>query len=187
MNCTHIIFDNFYQDPDEIREYALGLDFDVKGNYPGLRTAPEGDNQREYLKQYFEEHIVKRKITNWESEYNTSFQITTGTDDTWIHHDHTTNWAAVLYLTPNAPVDSGTGIYRNIESGKYFYSPEDEIDYNENDDCRDLTKWELIDQCANIYNRLFVYDANLYHRSIVPGFGKSKEDARLFQTFFFNT
>ena len=68
MNCTHMIFDNFYQDPDEIREYALGLDFDVKGNYPGLRTAPEGDNQREYLKRYFEEHIIKRKITNWESE-----------------------------------------------------------------------------------------------------------------------
>jgi hypothetical protein len=187
MNCTHIIFDNFYQNPDEIREYALGLDFNVKGNYPGARTTPEGSIQRDYLKQYFEEHIVKQKITTWDSEYNTSFQFTTEKDTTWVHHDSVTNWAAVLYLTPDAPIESGTGIYKNIESGVYLHSPDNTIDYNDNEDCRDLTKWKLIDQCANIYNRLFVYNANLYHRSIVPGFGKDKEDGRLFQTFFFNT
>ncbi len=29
------------------------------------------------------------------------------------------HWAAVLYLTPNAPAESGTGIYRHKASGIY--------------------------------------------------------------------
>ena len=77
MNCRYLIFDNFYQDPDALRAYALGRDFNVKGNYPGMRTAPEGDQQREYLKNFFEKNIIKQKITEWGSEYNTSFQYTT--------------------------------------------------------------------------------------------------------------
>ena len=30
-----------YNNVDEVRNYALGLDFNVQGNYPGLRTKPE--------------------------------------------------------------------------------------------------------------------------------------------------
>ena len=30
--------DNFYKDPDLEREYALSLDFNREGNYPGMRT-----------------------------------------------------------------------------------------------------------------------------------------------------
>ena len=31
--------DDFYEDPDSIREYALSLDYKKeKGNYPGVRT-----------------------------------------------------------------------------------------------------------------------------------------------------
>ena len=36
-----MIFDDFYNNVDQVREYALGLDFNVQGNYPGLRTKPE--------------------------------------------------------------------------------------------------------------------------------------------------
>jgi len=46
------------------------------------------------------------------SIYNGAFQYTTSRDRTWIHNDGWNNWAGVLYLTPNAPVNSGTGIYR---------------------------------------------------------------------------
>ena len=31
-------------------------------------------------------------------------------DRSWIHTDSWNNWAAVLYLTPDAPESSGTGI-----------------------------------------------------------------------------
>ena len=33
-----IITDDFYQNVDSVREFALNQPFDVKGNYPGQRT-----------------------------------------------------------------------------------------------------------------------------------------------------
>jgi hypothetical protein len=40
MQTNLLIVDNFYNDPDSIREYALAQDFSVRGNYPGQRTKP---------------------------------------------------------------------------------------------------------------------------------------------------
>ena len=33
------IVEDFYADPDSVRDYALSQNFNVSGNYPGLRTA----------------------------------------------------------------------------------------------------------------------------------------------------
>ena len=38
MERTIIVLDNFYKDPNRIREIALASSFDVSGNYPGMRT-----------------------------------------------------------------------------------------------------------------------------------------------------
>ena len=181
------VFENFYNNPDEVRNHALSLEMSVQGNYPGSRTESLEKNQRENLKNFFEKHIIRRPITYWPSEYNTAYQYTTAQDTTWIHHDDTT-WAGVLYLTPNAPVESGTGIYRHKESGICLWDRfNDKTDYNSHEDSYDLSKWDCILSIGNVYNRLVVYQGAYYHRSILPGFGTNKNNGRLFQTFFFNT
>ena len=38
MKTSLIVIDNFYDNIDEVREFALYLPFDVFGNYPGART-----------------------------------------------------------------------------------------------------------------------------------------------------
>lgn len=186
MNSNILVFDNFYNNADEVREHVLTLDFNILGNYPGRRTIPEPADQKEYLKSFLETNILHKEITFWPNEYNTSYQYTLENDETWIHHDDT-EWAGVLYLTPNAPYESGTGFYRNIETGIERWNKEDEIDYNNLDEVRDLSKWEQIAFIGNVYNRLVLYRGYSYHRSVLPGFGKTKETGRLFQTFFFNT
>ena len=40
MNLELMIIDNFYTNPDSVRNYALSQPFDVTGNYPGARTKP---------------------------------------------------------------------------------------------------------------------------------------------------
>ena len=35
-----MIIDNFYTDPDNVRNFALAQPFNVTGNYPGARTKP---------------------------------------------------------------------------------------------------------------------------------------------------
>jgi len=186
MTPSLMIFDDFYVNAQQVREYALTLPYTVSGNYPGLRTNVMQGHENTNAKTLFED-ILKKKITYWPEEYNTSFQCTTANDKTWVHHD-ATNWAGVLYLTPDAPLESGTAIYRNRESKISMYDPKlPSTDYNDNnEEIMDLDRWEPIVQVSNIFNRLVIYRGEYYHRSMLPGFGDSLYNGRLFQTFFFN-
>lgn len=177
-----LIQDNFYANPEGVREYALSQNFTVSGNFPGLRTQPYPEPWFSSIKTEFEK-IMNKKITYWPKQYNTSFQITTENARTWIHYDPT-QWAAVCYLTPDAPTNSGTGIFRHRKDGFYKHI-EGQKDYNQESQTQE--DWELLDYCGNIFNRVVIYEGSLYHSSVVPGFGKDKYDGRLFQTFFFNT
>jgi len=177
-----IIKENFYTNPYQVREYALGLDFNIEGNYPGLRTDPYPEPYFSNMK-YEIEDIMNKEILYWPKEYNTSFQVTTKDSHTWVHYDQTA-WAAVCYLTPRAPIESGTGIYRHKKQGFYEHK-EGQIDYNQ--EHHDPEDWELLDFCGNVFNRIVIYKGSFYHRSVLPGFGNDKYDGRLFQTFFFNT
>tara|TARA_Y100000389_G_C17427948_1_gene500743 strand:+ start:1017 stop:1604 length:588 start_codon:yes stop_codon:yes gene_type:complete len=188
-----IITDDFYQDVDSVREFALNQPFDVKGNYPGQRTKTfhEWPGLKDGIQQ-----IVKQaggNITWYESEYTSTFQYTTKKDTSWIHPDHTTMWAGVCYLTPNAPVSGGTGIFRHKETG---LSSPPRLANGEMDDewlaehcwphSRDFSKWDMTAMVGNVYNRLVLYRGDLFHSSL-DYFGNNKHDGRLFQTFFFNT
>lgn len=177
-----LIQDNFYANPDGVRNYALGQEFSVSGNYPGLRTnvypEPYFSNMRKEL-----ESILHKKISYWPDTYNTAFQITTEESRTWVHYDPT-QWAAVCYLTPDAPTNTGTGIFRHRKDGFYKHGP-GQKDYNKEAHVQE--DWELLDYCGNVYNRLVIYEGSFYHSSVIAGFGKDKYDGRLFQTFFFDT
>lgn len=178
------IIDDFYADPDSVRDFALSLPFNVSGNYPGLRTHPCSNDGGyiDSIKERFES-IIGKRITYFPlDKYNTSFQYTTEGAQTWTHHDEM-SYAAVLYLTPNAPLDSGTAIYRHRPTGIMRHSPSQPIDFNEYQ--HDESDWDIVAEAKNVYNRLVIYDSMYYHRSVVPGFGTTPQDGRLFQTFFF--
>jgi len=178
------IVDDFYADPDSVRDYALSQEFTITGNYPGLRTTP-CNNEGGYIDGLIEsfQNIIGKTITHFPlDQYNTSFQYTTAESKTWIHHD-AMSYAAVLYLTPNAPLDAGTAIYRHKLTGIMRHSSACPVDFNEFQLIED--DWDIVAEAKNVYNRLVIYDAMYYHRSVVPGFGTNQYDGRLFQTFFF--
>lgn len=176
------IFDNFYSDPLFIREMALKKDFYITGNFDGYRTDYE-ENNFNNLKVALQ-NILNIPIINWPASYNTSYQYTTQNSDTWIHHDETV-WAGVIYLTPNAPKESGTGIYRHIDTHYYRHTINNTIDFNSIYSPQE--EWELIRNIDNVFNRLVLYPGNYYHRSMLTGFGNDKYSGRLFQVFFFDT
>jgi len=192
MRQSLYIIDDFYENPDQVREQALKMRYFKAGhgNYPGVRTDPVSPHDSEVTKNYIQNHILKEQITWWPSEANTAFQYTIETDTSWIHHDATT-WAAVCYLTPNAEKEAGTAIFRHKETGTHWWNPDDDsTDFNQskglgNPMNNDL--WETITEVSNVYNRLVLYRGNMYHSSMKPGFGDCLENGRLFQTFFFNT
>jgi hypothetical protein len=188
MLLDFLVFDNFYENPWDVREFALEREFYIEGNYPGLRTEPEGDDQWNFLKGYLEEKM-NMAITYWPKEANTSYQITTKRDSTWIHYD-ATDWAGIIYLTPNAPVEAGTAFFRHRDTGIDRVDRNDpNTDFNSTDILDDIhmNKWERTMTVGNIFNRLVLFRGTLYHRSDLPGFGDSKYDCRMTQTFFFDT
>jgi hypothetical protein len=189
-----LIIDNFYNDVEQVREMALKQDFCVRGNYPGQRTVPMTNDS---VKQLLANAIrpMAGEIIYWpteENSYNGAFQYTTQRDRSWIHADHTTTWAAVCYLTPNAPITGGTGLFRHKETG-LFSAPRlangkmDDIWMKDiYKDSQDMTKWDLVDFVGNKFNRLVMYRGDLFHTSM-DYFGRDIYDGRLFQTFFFST
>jgi hypothetical protein len=194
--CGLIIVDNFYNNAMDTRNYILTQDFSVKGNFPGQRTISYAN---EHLKEMIQKYIEPfgGKITNFPcpkpdnsdaSEiYNGAFQYTTSRDRSWIHTDKWNNWAGVLFMTPNAPLSTGTAFYRFKdgatceEDGKILDNKEEVDRFSQ-----DLTKWELVDSVGNVFNRLVLFNAHRYHMSM-DYFGDTKENGRLFQTFFFST
>lgn len=194
VNSVQII-DNIYEDPLKVREHALKQDFNVEGNYPGHRTVPFiNDSIKKGIEKYLT--AVHGEVT-WPDQNNIhsycgSYQYTTSRDRTWIHADSWNSWAGVLYLTPDAPLSGGTGLFKHkktgliktprLKNGKVNKKLVNKI-YK---DSQDYTKWEMTDRIANVFNRLVLYRGDFFHASL-DYFGTNKNDGRLFQTFFFNT
>jgi hypothetical protein len=180
MKTQIIVIDDFYSNPDQVREFALSQPFDVVGNYPGARTVPHiTDGVKNTLSEIMSH--AGGKVTDWleSGGYTGAFQICTSIDKTWIHADNYNTWAGVCYLTPDAPLSSGTALYRHKSSGEFSKTNND---YEGND----YTKWDMVDYIANKYNRLVLYRGDLFHASL-HYFGDNMYNGRLFQTFFFNT
>jgi len=181
-----LVIDNFYKNPMDVRNFALRQEFKVTGNYPGTRTQTFASQElKELINRYLEP--FSGKITEFPMEtgaYNGSFQYTTSRDRSWIHTDHHNTWGGVLYLTPDAPVSSGTAFYRIKHGGEMYENPlkRDYIDSHS----QDLTKWEQVDTVGNVFNRLVLFNSKRYHMSM-DYFGTDKTDGRLFQVFFFST
>jgi len=166
MDRNLIVIDNFLDDPDRIRFHALSLDFDrIQKSVPGVRSHRLGGDLQKEVETKLKTALGGEIVWDWTQD-SFCFQSCQEGTETWVHVDsqgeNQGEWAAVLYLTPNPIIDSGTGIYE---------SPDADMNIG----------------VGNVYNRLVAYRGKvLYHRSILPGFGNTLETSRLTQTFFFD-
>lgn len=181
MRTNILIVDDFYGNPDSVRNFALQQEFKVQGNFPGLRT-------KSFLTPDVKESIqslvwnVAGEITEWNQTdgLSGSFELATAANRSWIHTDHFNTWAGVCYLTPNAPHTGGTGLFRHKATGATIAAQ------LESYESQDMTKWDLMDVISNRYNRLAMYRSDQFHTSL-DYFGHDLHTGRLFQLFFFTT
>lgn len=187
-----IVVDNFYEDPDLVREFTMhNMEFSHSGYHKGQRTS-----DRFWLNGTIEklEKIIGRKITNWDhpNYANGVFQYCIAQDPIVYHVDPQT-YAAMVFLTPNAPVETGTAFYKSKVTGAtIFDGTHDPLEFEKtfrgvSDDLNfyDSTQYELMDEVANVYNRLVLFNAKRIHAA-TKYFGDSKENSRFFQLFFFD-
>lgn len=193
------IVNDFYEHPDEIRKYALSQAYrycqapEDKYGWPGCRTKDISElNQELYQKVCLKIvslfHNSEHDVMRW--NILTGFQIVgEGFGSGLIHQDGDVVFAGIIYLSPNAPLDAGTSIYRK---NKLF----DEKQYCDAMDQNDLMltngkmpsfdyhdMFEETVRVNNVYNSLILFEGDQYH-SANKFFGKTNEDSRLTQTFF---
>ena len=175
------VVDNFYSDPYAVRDFALKQEFkeDLR-YYKGRRT-----EEQFYVpgtKEAFE-RIMGIKIREWESHgMNGRFQYCVPEDPIVFHNDGQT-WAAMIYLHPNPAYSCGTSLYATKDGAMRTTDANFEGAYDGG--FYDETKFELVDSIGNVFNRLFIFDAQHIHAAS-QYFGTNKEDSRLFQIFFFD-
>ncbi len=171
-----IVVDNFYGNPDEVREFALKQTFVPSGGHKGKRTTKDFNDIG--IKKRFEE-LIGKPIVKWDYKWNGCFQYCVSEDPLVVHCD-LQNYAALIFLTDNAPCSTGTSFYRHKKLGKQYFA--DHIFDGGN---YDFTPFELVDKIGNIYNRLVIFDAKLIHAAS-EYFGTHSSNGRLFQIFFFD-
>jgi hypothetical protein len=137
--------------------------------------------------------LVDSSVNTPKAKVEVAFQLVTeAQEENWIHMDRGGFFAGVIYLTPDAPINSGTSIYkfmgdldtfekvRELDQVKNNFHKKILTDYNEMKSAREKMKQyfcKTVD-VANVYNRLILYPANLFH-SGNNFFGTTKNDARL--------
>jgi hypothetical protein len=155
----------------------------VRDPFPGWRHNPRELADR--LAAVTGEAIVHETWETGGDYWNGAFHLTDGDYEvSAIHHHYKEGdvaprgWSGVVYMTPDAPPEHGTSIWRNLATGQcvarfgaYFEA--------------DVSKFERAFLVENRFNRLVIFRENVLHRG-ERGFGAGL-DARLFQTFFFRT
>lgn len=181
--ATLAVVDDFLNNPHETRKYAVTLPFTTRGNYPGARTRSFADPS---FVPFFERHVAE-KVTWFDTHpfsYNGAFQTCVAADgDSWIHHD-CTDWAGILFLSPDAPPQAGLTLYRHRITGA-----SDVMDLNGAEAAKRThatDEWDAVTTVANKFNRLVLFRGTQFHKSSAY-FGDSVGTGRLFQVWFFNT
>jgi len=181
INIPATILDNFFDNPDTIRDYGLSLDFekDSDGRWPGVRSKPLHEiNNPLFL------HICNRilaiyfgtsDISSMTWAANCAFQkVDKSFKSGWIHTDNPAVISNIIYLNKNPNINSGTSIYKlknnilvpNLEPNDYkveAYKGLMSIKNAEEKRKENNDQYLEVIKVHNEYNRLISFDAHLPH------------------------
>lgn len=203
MYFPTLCVDNFYSNPNAIREYALSLEFTSTGQvaWPGKRTQSLDSVNFPFFKNFCDKlfgltfDFKKTQNVKWivESYFQMMVPGQYGNiNQGWVHADYKP-YAGVIYLTPDIDRDCGTSIFR---PKNHFDIPVNQIDKEKmylefNDASSDHFQKKLLENndlfeetinFKNIFNRLIAYDGFQYHA--VNKFIGQDLQPRLTQVFF---
>lgn len=167
--------DNFYVNPDAVREFALGLTFYTCSDYVGSRSDTFlFDNTKKAM-----EEILQTEITDWENSENGRFEIFAGGDTSPIHWEKNYQWTGYVFLKPDPPAESGITLQRHKATNSFFGY--EGLEFNP----LDKFQFDRADVLGNIYNRLVLLQGSLL-RNYTEYFGWDIESGMMVQTFKFN-
>lgn len=169
------MIDNFFEDPMDVRKFALLQQFDTDKDFswPGKRT----ESLFALNKNLFD-YVIKKTLRVFYNEqepyhYEASmfFQLVDQSYNSgWVHSDLDALITGIIYLNPEESNNSGTSLYRPLSTGiepfnldikkKFFMREIDNCDKERNDN---NSMFEETINIKNKFNRLVLFDSHLYH------------------------
>lgn len=195
------IIENFYENPDAIRKFALAQQFTYCKEVPNIQYVYPGGRTKDLSildKVLFDKictklvtvfHNAEHDVMRW--RITTSFQsVSEEYSQGVIHTDNNTVFAGVLYLTPDAPLNGGTSLFRKnkkFDEVKYERAlVEMDERFKAGEIVMDTSYHSMFDEIVrvnNVYNTLIIYEGRHFHAAN-DFFGKTLDDSRLAQVFF---
>lgn len=193
MKTGLIVIDNFYDDPDSIRDIALSCEYNQDGFSEGYKfgNAPWAGKMSaaSHSPLWVDSKISKllnrhfRQMPSWDSG---KFRMSPkGTKSANVCHADTitkNHYAGVVYLNKNKSEVPGTIFYTHKETDSDFaINNQHVLNLLKNGHEKDIDQWQVNMISYVKYNRLIIYPANKFHS---PGesFGTGK-NSRLVQIF----
>ena len=197
MDASLTIIDNFYDEPDLVREVALTCDYYPEkvskgfphGNAPWSGKMSKDAHSPAWIDAVVSKHLHKnlRQMRQLDSG---KFRISKeegqqGMFDNVVHADSSENiyYAGVLYLSKDQESTPGTLFYKQNSTGLDRLLSIDQLNtlvLNEED--KDINQWTMHTSSNVIYNRLLIYPAHKFH-GIGHCFGSTDDTARIVQIF----
>jgi len=195
------VFDDFYEDPHEVRSFALKCEFAAPftGSWNGthsLQCHPDTKVTFERLASY----LPADGETNWD-EIETSYRfwgrpsagvfalLLAGQHDSVHAHKRTGRWAAVTYLSDPSACEGRDGLrlFRHRATGATnCIGASRAMLENFRRDGADRTAWEQVARIGMRFNRSVLFDGRYFHAAS-EGFGRDAATGRLTQLFAIDT
>jgi uncharacterized protein DUF6445 len=202
-----IVLDDFYEEPDEVRQLALSLTYRKKcgATYPGLEAiAPDRDwgSIRARLRSYIDDSCDAQcpKTPPFpQGKFRLALEADEETRIDLVHVD-TQKWSGVIYLSKPADCREGIALYRHratasvfmpMEWLKHHYPqwwqmPREQAQREWLKYFKNPENFEQIGLIPMAYNRAIILMAKVLHGTGAV-FGTDKDSGRLSQHFEFYT
>ncbi len=202
MQQTAMIIDDFYADPEAVRQAAIGLTYpEPKGEvfYPGRTSRqvilpPNADDMFSFILR--EKVVGAARSTHGCCRYSLKNMHRPAE----IHIDIGKTWAGLVYLTRDEDCQGGTEFFRHRkyrtdrapltdEEARQIYGMEtrkEVVHHLIYDDGHHLDRWERVMFLPMKFNRCVLFRPWMWHTSGVD-FGDSIENGRLLQLLFFES
>lgn len=192
-----LVINNFLHYPNVVRSWALKQQFynaeqfskkyNCNTSWPGIRTDHVMDLDLDYANYTLSQiSNIAANFSSGPASIKSYFQLCMESDgDSWIHQDNDVDLAGILYLSPNAPVTSGTTLYTCNDLAAWSNLDIDTMKQINRVQAKDMYNnlFTPTDVFGNVYNRFVLYRGDTFHKSN-DYFGNSLETARLTQVFF---
>lgn len=179
IQFANTCIDDFFNNPDAVREYADGLAYhvDQDGRFPGQRSGElhriDSDFYNFTCEKYLRNFYTGEQMKSMAFRALAYFQKIKGDYGSgWVHNDVPYLHTTIIYLTPDASPSEGTSLFipnklilaaKNSDAKRKFFKGEIDVKDMEKHRLESGKDFTETMRFANVYNRCIGFDSSQWH------------------------